>query len=159
MCLVDPRSNSPCSPPISLSVISAYTSLPHTTVWHVQNWSLPFTRSSHTHTWLMVAQVHPELSLQEPVLNMTQVTYQTRGLPVTSRYSLKLSVTLDTVSKPVTQILTPCCYKKIIHIPSCAILRLIKIRPKTNPIPKAMLSMSYPETHPISRLSRNNKEG
>jgi hypothetical protein len=41
----------------------------------------------------------------------------------------------------------------------CAIVQLIKIRPKTIPIPKAMLSMTYPETHPITRSIRNNKEG
>jgi hypothetical protein len=152
-------SNSPRSPLILLWGISVYTSLPHTTVWHVQNWSLPLTRSGHAHTWLMVAHVHPGWSLQEPVLNMIQVTYQTRGLPVTPRNRLKLSVIPDTVSKPVTQILTPCCYKKIIHLLSCAMVRLIKIRPKTNPIPKAMLSMTYPETHLITRSIRNNKEG
>jgi hypothetical protein len=156
---VDPRSNSPRSPPISLPMILAYTSLPHTTIWHVQNWSLSLTRSSCAHTWLVVSHVHPGWSLQEPILNMIQVTYQTRGLPVTPRYNLKQSVTLGTVSKLVTQILTPCCYKKIIHPPSCAIVRLIKIRPRTNPIPKAMLSMTYPKTHPITRLSRNDKEG
>jgi hypothetical protein len=155
---VDPKSNPPRSPPISLLVISAYTSLPHTTVWHVQNWSLPLTRLGHAHTWLVVAHVHPGWSLQEPVLNMIQVTYPTRGLPVTPRYSLKLSVTPDTVSKLVTQILTPCCYKTIIHLPSYAIVRLIKIRSTTNPIPKAMLSMTYLETHPITRSTRNNKE-
>jgi hypothetical protein len=153
------KSNPPRSPPISLPVIPAYTSLPHTTVWHVQNWSLPLTRLGRAHTWLMVAHVHPGWSLQEPVLKMIQVTYPTRGLPVTSRYSLKLSVTLDIVSKPVTQILTPCCYRKIIHLPSYAIVQLIKIRPTTNPIPKAMLSLTYPETHPITRSTRNNKEG
>jgi hypothetical protein len=98
----------------------------------------------------MVAHVHPGWSLQESIFNMIQVTYQTRGLLVTPRYSLKLSVTPDIVSKPVNQILTPCCYKKIIHPPSCAIVQLIKIRPKTNLIPRAMLSMTYPETHPIS---------
>jgi hypothetical protein len=156
---VDPNSNSPRSPPISLPAILAYTSLAHTTVWHVQNWSPPLTRSGHAHTWLVVAHVHPGWFLQEPVLNMIQVTYQTRGLPVTPRYSLKLLVTLDTVSKPVTQILIQCCYKKILQPPSCAIVWLIKIRPRTNLIPKAMLSMTYPETHHISRLSRNNKEG
>jgi hypothetical protein len=154
---VDPKSNSPRSPPISLPAILAYTSLAHTTVWHVQNWSPPLTRSGHAHTWLVVAHVHPGWFLQEPVLNMIQVTYQTRGLPVTPRYSLKLLVTLDTVSKPVTQILIPCCYKKILQPPSCAIVWLIKIRPRTNPIPKAMLSMTYPETHPITRSTGNNK--
>jgi hypothetical protein len=41
----------------------------------------------------------------------------------------------------------------------CAIVRLIKIRPKIIPIPKAMLSKTYPETHPIIRSTRNNKEG
>jgi hypothetical protein len=41
----------------------------------------------------------------------------------------------------------------------CAIVQLIKIRPKAIPIPKAMLSMTYPETHPITRSIRNNKEG
>jgi hypothetical protein len=156
---MDPKSNSPRSPPISLLAILTYTTLPHTTVWHIQNWSLALTRSGHAHTWLMVAHVHPGWSLQEPVFNMIKVTYQTRGLPVTPRYSLKLSVTPDTVSKLVTQILISCCYKKIIHPTSCAIVWLIKIRPKTNTIPKAMLSMTYPETHPISRVSRNNKEG
>jgi hypothetical protein len=156
---VDPRSNSPHSPPISLPTISAYTSLPHTTICHIQNWSLPLTRSGHAHTWLVVAHVHPGWSLQEPILNMIHVTYQTRGLSVTPRYSLKLSVTPDTVSKLVTQILTPCCYKKIIHLPSCAIVRLIKIRPKTNPIFKAMLIMTYRDTHPIIWSSGNNKEG
>jgi hypothetical protein len=149
----------PRSPLISLPMIPAYTSLPRTTVWHVQNWSLPLTRLGHAHTWLVVAHVHPRWSLQEPVLNMIQVTYPTRGLPVIPRYSLKLSVTLDTVSKPVTQILTPCCHRKIIHLPSYAIVQLIKIRPMTNPIPKEMLSMTYLETHPITRLSRDNKEG
>jgi hypothetical protein len=156
---VDPKSNPPHSPPISLSVILAYTSLPHTTVWHVQNWSLPLTRLGRAHTWLVVAHVHPGWSIQEPVLNMIQVTYPTRGLPVTPRYSLKLPVTLDTVSKPVTQILTLCCYRKIIHFPSYAIVWLIKIRPTINPIPNVMLSMTYPETHPTTKLSRNNKEG
>jgi hypothetical protein len=156
---VVPRSNPLHSPPISLPMILAYTRLPHTTIWHVQNWSLPLTRSGCAHTWLVVAHVHFRWSLQELVLNMTQVTYQTRGLPVTPRHSLKLSVTLNIVSKPVTQILTPCCYKRIIHLPSSAIVRLIQIRPRTNPIPKARLSMTYPETHPIFRLSRNNKEG
>jgi hypothetical protein len=156
---VVPRSNPLHSPPISLPMILAYTRLPHTTIWHVQNWSLPLTRSGCAHTWLVVAHVHFRWSLQELVLNMTQVTYQTRGLPVTPRHSLKLSVTLNIVSKPVTQILTPCCYKRIIHLPSSAIVQLIQIRPRTNPIPKARLSMTYPETHPIFRLSRNNKEG
>jgi hypothetical protein len=155
---VDPKSNSPHSPSISLPVILVYTNPPHTTIWYVQNWSLPLTRSGYAHTWLMVAHVHLGWSLQESVLNMIQVTYQTRGLPVIPRYSLKLSVTPDTIFKPVTQILTPYCYKKIIHLPSCVIVWLIKIRPKTNPISKAMLNMTYPETHPISRLSRNNKE-
>jgi hypothetical protein len=155
---VDPRSNSPRSPPISLPAIPTYTSLPHTSVWHIQNWSLPLTRSGRAHTWLVVAHIHPGWSLQEPVLNMIQVTYQTRGLLVTPRYSLKLLITPDTVSKLVTQILTSCCYKMIIHPPSCAIVLFIKIRPKTNPISKAMLIMTYQETHPISRLSRNNKE-
>jgi hypothetical protein len=159
LCLVDPTSNPPHSPPISLLMIQAYTSLPHTTVWHVQNWSLPLTRWGRAHTWLVVAHVHPGRSLQEPVLNMIQVTYPTRGLQVTPRYSLKLPVTPDTVSKPVTQILTPYCYRKNIHLPSYAIVRFIKIRPTTNPIPKAMLIMTYPETHPITRLSRNNTEG
>jgi hypothetical protein len=148
-----------CSPPISLLMILVYTSLPRTTVWHVQNWSLPLTRLGHAHTWLVVAHVHSGWSLQELVLNMIQVTYPTRGLPVTPRYSLKLPVTSDTVSKSVTQILTPCCYIKIIHLPSYAIVQLIKIRPTINPIPKAILSKTCPETHPITRLSRNNKEG
>jgi hypothetical protein len=156
---VVPRSNPPHSPPISLPAIPTYTSLPHTTIWHVQNWSLPLTRSGRAHTWLMVAYVHPGWSVQEPVLNMIQVTYQTRRLLVTPRYSLKLSVTPDTIFKPANQILTPCCYKKIIYLPSCAIVWLIQIRPRANPIPNAILSMTYPETHPISRLSRNNKEG
>jgi hypothetical protein len=102
LCLVDPRSKSPCSPPVSLSANLVYTSLPHTTVWHIQNWSLSLTRSGHAHTWLMVVHVQPRWSLQESVLNMIQVTYQTRGLPVTPRYSLKLSVTPEIVSKPVT---------------------------------------------------------
>jgi hypothetical protein len=84
---------------------------------------------------------------------------QTRGLLVTPRNSLKLSVTPDIVSKLVTQILTPYCYKNIIHLPPCAIVWLLKIRPKTYPIPKAMLSMTYPKTHPITRSTRNNKEG
>jgi hypothetical protein len=159
LCLVDPKSNPSRSPPISLPMIPAYISLPRTIVWHIQNWSLPLTRLGRAHTWLVVAHVHPGWALQEPVLNMIQVTYPTRGLSITPRHSLKLPVTPDTVSKPVTQILTPCCYKKIIHLPSCAIVRLIKIRPTTNPISKAMLSMTYPETHPITRLSRNNKEG
>jgi hypothetical protein len=153
------RVTPPHSPPISLLMILTYTSLPRTTVWHVQNWSLPLTRLGRAHTWLMVAHVHPGWSLQESVLNMIQVTYPTRELTVIPRYSLKLPVTPDTVSKPITQILTPCCYRKIIHLPSYAIVRLIKIRPTTNPIPKAMLSMTYPETHPIPRLSRNNKKG
>jgi hypothetical protein len=135
------------------------SSLPHTTVWHVQNWSLPLTRSGHAHTWLMVAHVHLGWSIHEPVLNMIQVTYQIRGLPITPINSLKPLVTSNTVSQPVTQILPPCCYKKIIHLPSSTIVRLIKIRPKANPIPKAMLSMTYPETHPITRSTRNNKEG
>jgi hypothetical protein len=127
------RVNPPRSPPISPLTISAYTSLPHTTVWHIQNWSLPLTRLGRAHTWLVVAHVHPVWSLQEPVLNMIQVIYPTRGLPVTPRHSLKLSVTLDTVSKPVTQILTSCCYKKINHLPPCAIVWLIKIKTKDNP--------------------------
>jgi hypothetical protein len=157
---VDPRNKSPRSPPISLLAILAYTSLPRTTVWHIQNWSLPLTRLGHAHTWLVVAHVHPGWSLQEPVLNIIQVTYPTRGLPVTPRYSLKLSITLDTVSKPVIQILTPCCYKKIIHLLSYAIVWLIKIKTKkTIQIPKVMLSMTYPETHPITRSIRNNKKG
>jgi hypothetical protein len=156
---VDPKSNPPRSPLISLPTIPAYTGLPHTTIWHVQNWSLPLTRLGRAHTWLVVTHVHPEWSLLEPVLNMIQVTYPIRGLPVTPRYSLKLSVTPDTVSKPITQILAPCCYKKIIHLPPYAIVRLIKIRPKTIPISKTMLSMTYPETHPITKSTRNNKEG
>jgi hypothetical protein len=130
---VDPKSNPPRSPPISLPTILAYTNLPHTTVWQVQNWSLPLTRLGRAHTWLMVAHVHPRWSLQELVLNMIQVTYPTRGLLVTPRYSLKLSVTPDTVSKPVTQILTPCCYRKIIHLLSYAIVWLIKIKTKDHP--------------------------
>jgi hypothetical protein len=156
---VDPKSKSLLSPPISLPAILMYTSLPCATVCHVQNWSLPLTRLGCAHTWLMVAHVHLGWSLQEPVLKMIRVTYQTRGLLVTPRYSLKPSVTLDTISKPVTQIQTPCCYKKIIHLPSCAIVWLIKIRQKRNPIPKAMLSMTYPETHSISRSTKNSKEG
>jgi hypothetical protein len=156
---VDLKSNPPHSPPISLLAIPTYTNIPRTTVWLVQNWSLLLTRLGCAHTFLMLAQVHPGWSLQESVLNMIQVTYPTRGLPVTLRYSLKLSVTLDTVFKPVTQILTPCCYRKIIHLPSYAIVQLIKIRPTTNPISKAMLSTTYPETHPITRPIRNNKEG
>jgi hypothetical protein len=156
---VDPKSKSPRSPPISLLMILAYTNHPHTTGWHIQNSSLPLTRSGRTYTWLVVAHVHPGSSLHDPVLNMIQVTYQTRGLPVTPKNSLKTSVTPDTVSKPVTQILTPCCYKKITRLLSCAIVPLIKIRPKTYPIPKAMLGMTYSETHPITRSTRNNKEG
>jgi hypothetical protein len=156
---VVPKSKSPCSPPISLLAILVYTSLPHTTIWHVQNWSLPFTRSGRTHSWLVVAHVHHEWSLQEPVLNMIRATYQTRGLSVTPRNSLKPSVTPDTISKPITQMLPPCCYKNIIHLPSCVIVQLIKIRPRMNPIPKAMLSMTYPGTHPITLLTRNSKEG
>jgi hypothetical protein len=156
---VDPRSNSPRSPPISLMPIPVYTNLPHTTVWHIQNWSLPLTRSGRPHSWLVVAHVHPKWSLQESILNMIWVTYQTRGLSITPRNSLKLSVTSDTVSKPVTKILTPCCYKKIIHLLSYATVWLIKIGPRMNPIPKAMLSMTYPETHPVSRSTRNSKEG
>jgi hypothetical protein len=101
LCHVDLKSNPPRSPPISFPMIPAYTSLPRTTVWHAQNWSLPLTRLGRAHTWLVVAHVHPEWSLQEPVLNMIQLTYPTRGLPVTPRYSLKLPVTPDTVSKPV----------------------------------------------------------
>jgi hypothetical protein len=159
LCHVDPTNKSPCSPPISLLTILAYTSLPHTTGWHVQNWSLPLTRLGHTHIWPVVAHVHPGWSIQEMILNMIQVTYRTRGLPVTPRYSIKPSVTSDTVSKPITQILIPCCYKKIIHLPPCAIVRLIKIRPKIIPIPKVMLSMTYPETHPITWSTMNNKEG
>jgi hypothetical protein len=159
LCHVDLKSNPSCSPPISLLMIPAYTSLPRTTVWHVQNWSLPLTRLGRAHTWLMVAHVHLGWSLQEPVLNMIQVAYPTRGLPVTPRHSLKLPVTPDTVSKTVTQILTPCCYKKIIGVPSYAIVWLIKIRPTITPIPNVMLSMTYPETHPTTKLSRNNKEG
>jgi hypothetical protein len=127
------RVTPPRSPPISLPTIPTYTSLPRTTVWHVQNWSLPLTRLGHTHTWFVVAHVHSGWSLQELVLNMIQVTYPTRGLPVTPRYSLKLSITSDTVSKPVTQILASCCYKKIIHLPPCAIVRLIKIKTKDHP--------------------------
>jgi hypothetical protein len=133
LCHVDPKSNPPRSPPISLPMTPAYTSFSHTTVWHVQNWSLPLTSLAHAHTWLVVAHVHPGWSLQEPVLNMIQVTYPTRELPVTSRHSLKLSITPDTVFKPVTQILTPYCYKKIIHLPPCIIVRLIKIKTKDNP--------------------------
>jgi hypothetical protein len=133
LCHVDPKSNPSRSPPISLLTIPAYTSLPRTTIWHVQNWSLPLTRFGCAHTWLVVAQVHPEWSLQEPVLNMIQVTYPTRGLPVTPRHSLKLPIIPDTVSKPITQILTPCCYKKIIHLFPCAIVRLIKIKTKDKP--------------------------
>jgi hypothetical protein len=49
--------------------------------------------------------------------------------------------------------------QKIIHLSSCAIVRLINIRPKINPNPKAMLSMIYPETHPITRSTKNSKEG
>jgi hypothetical protein len=156
---VDPKSNPPRSPPILLLAILAYTGLPHTTVWHVQNWSLPFTRVGCTHTWLKVAHVHPGWFLQEPVLNMIQVTYPSRGLLVTPRYNLKPSVTPNTVSKLVTQILTPCCYKRIIHLSPCVIVWLTKIRPTTIPIPKAMLSMTYVETHPITRSTRNNNEG
>jgi hypothetical protein len=134
------------------------SSLHRTTVWYVQNWPLPLTRLGCAHTWLMVAHVHPGWSLQELVLNMIQVTYQIRGLPITPRNSLKLSITPDTVSKLVTQIIPPCYYKNIIHLPSCAIVWLIKFWSKTNPILKVMLSMTYPETHPITR-SRYNKEG
>jgi hypothetical protein len=90
---------------------------------------------------------------------MIWVTYQTRGLLVTPRNSVKPSVAPDTVSKLVTQTIAPCCYKKIIHLPWCAIVRLIKIRPKTNPIPIAMLSMAYLDTHPITRSTRNNMDG
>jgi hypothetical protein len=133
LCHVDPKSNPSLSPPISLPTILAYTSLPRTTVWHVQNWSLPLTRLGRAHTWLVVAHVHPGWSLQEPVLNMIQVTYPTRGLPVTPRHSLKLPVTPDPVFKPVTQILTSYCYKKIIHLPPCAIVWLIKIKTKDKP--------------------------
>jgi hypothetical protein len=84
---------------------------------------------------------------------------QTRGPPVTPRNSFKLSVTPNTISKPVTQILTRYCYNKIIHLSPCAIVWLIKIRPKTYPISKAMLNMTYPETDPITRSTRNNKKG
>jgi hypothetical protein len=118
---------------IPTEVSPAYTSLPRTTVWHIQNWSRPLTRLGRVHTWLMVAHVRPGWSLQELILNMIQVTYPSRRQPVTPRYSLKLSVTLDTISKPVTQILTPCCYRKIIHLPPCAIVQLIKIKTKDNP--------------------------
>jgi hypothetical protein len=133
LCHVYPKSNPSRSPPISLPMIPAYTSLPRTTGWHIQNWSLPLTGLGRALTWLVVAQVHPGWYLQEPVLNMIQVTYPTRVLPVTPRHSLKLPVTPDIVSKPVTQILTPCCYKKIIHLPPYAIVRLIKIKTKHNP--------------------------
>jgi hypothetical protein len=158
LCLVDPKSKSSRSPPIWLPVILVYTSLSRTTVWYVQNWSLPLTMLGCAHSWLVVAHVHSGWSLQEPVLNMIQVTYQTRWLSVTSRNSLKLSVTPNTVSKPVTQILTPCYYKKIIHLPSCAIVELIKIKPMINPNPKAMQSMTYLEIHPITRSTRNSME-
>jgi hypothetical protein len=153
-----PRNKSPRSPLISLLTVPVYTSLPRTTVWHVQNWSLPLTRLGRDNTWFVVAHVHPEWSLQEPVLNMIQVMYPTRGLPVTPRYSLKPSVTPDTVFKLVTRTLTSYCYKKIIHLPPCVVVPLIKIRPRINPISKAMLSMTYPETHPTTRSIRNNKE-
>jgi hypothetical protein len=133
MCHVDPKSKSPRSPLISLPMNPAYTSLPRTTGWHVQNWSPPLIQSGCAHTWLMVAHVHPGWSLHELVLHMIQVTYQTRGLPISPRYCLKLSVTLDTVSKPVTQIVISCGYKKIIHLLSCAIVQLIKIKTKDNP--------------------------
>jgi hypothetical protein len=141
LCHVDQKSNPSRSPPISLPTIPAYTSLPRTTVWHIQNWSLPLTKLGRAHTWLVVAHVHPGWSLQEPVLNMIQVTYPTRGLPVTPRHSLKLPVTPDTVFKPVTQILTSYCYKKIIHLPSCAIVRLIKI--KTNDKPNSQSNAKH----------------
>jgi hypothetical protein len=104
-----------------------------TFLWLPSTCTYPLTRLGRAHTWLVVAHVHPGWSLQEPVLNMIQVIYPTRGLPVTPRHNLKLPVTPDTVSKPVTQILTPCCYKKIIHLPPCAIVRLIKIKTKDNP--------------------------
>jgi hypothetical protein len=133
LCHVDPKSNPSRSPLISLPTILAYTSLPRTTVCHIQNWSLPLTRLGRAHTWLVVTHVHPGWSLQKPVLNMIQVTYPTRGLPVTPRHSLKLSVNPDTVSKPVTQILTSWCYKKIIHLPPYTIVQLIKIKTKDNP--------------------------
>jgi hypothetical protein len=155
---MDPRCKIPYSPSISLPAILAYTRLPRTIVSHIRNWFLPLTRSGRAHIWIVVAYVHPRWSLQEPVLNMIQVTYQIRRLPVTPRYSLKSSVIPDTVSKPVTQILTPCSYKKLIHLPSCAIVQLIKIRPRKIPIPKAILSMTYLKTHPITRSTRNNKE-
>jgi hypothetical protein len=99
------------------------SSRPCTTVWHIQNWSLPLTRSGHAHTWLVVAHVHPGWFLQEPVLNMIWVTYQTR----------RLSVTPSTVFKPVTQILTPCCYKKIIHLPLCTIGQISQIKTTDQP--------------------------
>jgi hypothetical protein len=117
---------------------------------HILAFLTPLFGTYKTHLWW---------SLQEPVLNMIQVTCQIRGLPATPRNSLKLSVTPNTISKPVTQILPPCCYKKIIHLLSCALVQLINIRPKTNLIPKAMLSMMYPETHPKTRSTRNNREG
>jgi hypothetical protein len=59
LCHVDPKSNPPRSPPISLLTIPAYTSLPRTTVWYIQNWSLPLTRLGRAHTWLVVAHVRP----------------------------------------------------------------------------------------------------
>jgi hypothetical protein len=156
---VDPKSKSPRSLPISLPVILPYTSLPRTTVCHIQNWSLPLPRSGRTHTWLVVAHVHPGWSLQELVLNMIWVTYQTRGLPVTPRSDLKLLVSPDTPSKLVTQILPHVATKRWSIFPHVQKNQLIKIRPKTNPIPKALLSVTYPETHPITWSIRNSKEG
>jgi hypothetical protein len=133
VCLVEPKSKIPSfTTHLTPDDFGVYI-LPHTTIWHVQNLSLPLTRLGGAHTWLVVGHVHPRWSLQESVLNMIQVTYPTRGLSVTPRYSLKLSVIPDTVSKPVTQILVPCCYKKMIHLSPCAIVRLIKIKTKDNP--------------------------
>jgi hypothetical protein len=158
LCLLDPRSKPPCSPPLSLPMIPAYISLPLTTIWHVQNWYLPLTRSGHAHTWLMVAHVHPGWSLQELILNMIQVTYPIKGLLVTPRYSLKLSITPDSFQighpNPTTMLLQK-DYSSSLMCNS----PIIKIRPWTNPIPKVMLSITYPETHPITRSTRNNKEG
>jgi hypothetical protein len=107
------------------------------------------------HTWLVVAHVHPRGCLEEPVLNMIQVTYYTRGLPVTPRNSFKPSVTLDTVFKPVNQILTPCSYKKIIHLPSCVIVQISQI--KTTDQPNSQSNDKYDLPKDTSHNEVNNE--
>jgi hypothetical protein len=88
--------NCPWSPHISIPTLLTY--IPPSSHHHLActNWYVPLTRLGRAHTWLMMTNVHPWWLIQEPVLNMIQVTYQTRQLLLTHRHSLNLSVNPQT---------------------------------------------------------------